>query len=208
MGPLSKDGGTFGWGGKAVELFAAGARARLSAVQSVFGGLGAPQAPLGGVSAPSAFNPAVSVASAHASAASAFGGDTYQTTLVIPASPPPNGLQALERASFYQRSGILEPEAPTSMNTGGFVTGLTYDGTDLVPSDGSFVLWISKGLNDAPEVRGQDVTVPALTGQVARNRVANRLPIELSGWVLAQTDPVSAGVAQFRQTVRALQGAV
>jgi hypothetical protein len=37
------------------------------------------------------------------------GGDTINNNvqLVIPANPPPNGLEALERASFYLRSGII-----------------------------------------------------------------------------------------------------
>jgi TP901 family phage tail tape measure protein len=43
------------------------------------------------------------------SASRTMGGNTYSTTLVMPAPPTRDPFEALERASFYQRHGIVNP---------------------------------------------------------------------------------------------------
>jgi len=89
------------------------------------------------------------------------------------------------------------------------VIGLTYDGTDIQASNLSVFFQIRRGINEAPTVRGTDITVPALAGRIARNRIVDMLSIELVGQVTtdpAQTDPDDAK-ASYRnnwQTVRAL----
>lgn len=62
------------------------------------------------------------------------------------------------------------------------ITDLTFDGTVLMRDDGLF-LWLRKGAGEVPGVRGVDVVVPARVGRVARNRVADRLLVELEGIV-------------------------
>lgn len=62
------------------------------------------------------------------------------------------------------------------------VVGLTYRGTDIQDTDSTF-LEIVRGLAEVTEVRGVDIVVPAATGRVARNRVADRLGIVLQGFV-------------------------
>lgn len=69
----------------------------------------------------------------------------------------------------------------------GEVTDLTFDSTLLQPSDVSFVMWIETGLQGAPTVRGDDTVIPHLAGRVPRSRQADRLIIELEGYILAET---------------------
>jgi hypothetical protein len=78
--------------------------------------------------------------------------------------------------------------------------GLTYDGTDLQPADLSFHLQIVKGLNETPQVRGIDVTVPALAGRVEANRINDVLPIVLEGFCRA--DPATTTQATARSSYR------
>lgn len=85
-----------------------------------------------------------------------------------------------------------------TLNLGGYVSELTFDGTDLQPDDHSFVLWISRGLTAAPSVRGEDSVVPHAAGRVALSRQADLLRIELDGWIFGATP------AGFRTTQRAL----
>lgn len=68
------------------------------------------------------------------------------------------------------------------MSSDAAVVGLTYRGTDIQDIDGIF-LEIVRGLTEVVEVRGQDLIVPAREGQIVRNRVGHRLPIELRGWI-------------------------
>lgn len=59
---------------------------------------------------------------------------------------------------------------------------LVYDGTSLMRDDGLF-LAIKRGLGEIPVVRGTDTVVPGQTGRTARARVADRMAIELEGYV-------------------------
>ena len=78
--------------------------------------------------------------------------------------------------------------------------GLTFDGTDLQPSDLSFCLWIVSGLNQTPTVRGVDVTVPALAGRIEANRVNDMLPIILEGF--CRGDQTATNTADRREAYR------
>jgi hypothetical protein len=68
------------------------------------------------------------------------------------------------------------------------ITGLTFAGTSLMRDDGVFLM-LKKGAGEIPSVRGVDTIVPGLTGRVFRNRVADRLVLELEGYVQGQEDP-------------------
>lgn len=57
-----------------------------------------------------------------------------------------------------------------------------------------------RGLDDAPEVRGEDTTLPTATGQVPRNRVWDHRTIELQGFIAG----VGASEAEQRADLRAL----
>lgn len=92
-----------------------------------------------------------------------------------------------------------------TLGVGGFVTALEYDGTELQPSSLAHVLWITRGLNDVPLVRGSDDVVPHLVGRLARSRIADVMPIELQGWVLAQGATMDSAVAGFRASVELLK---
>lgn len=61
------------------------------------------------------------------------------------------------------------------------ILGLTFDGTDVQDTDGLFLQIIS-GLFDGLDVRGKDVVVPYLAGQVPRARRADTRRILLVGW--------------------------
>jgi hypothetical protein len=84
--------------------------------------------------------------------------------------------------------------------------GLTFDGTDLQPSDLSVFLQIVHGLNETPSVRGVDVVVPALAGRVEANRVNDVLPIVLEGFCRA--DPSTTTTEDARESYRTNQRAL
>lgn len=69
------------------------------------------------------------------------------------------------------------------MSTDLATIGLTYDLADIQDQDLGIFLEITQGLHEPPEVRGRDVVVPSLAGQVARNRVVHQLKIVLTGIV-------------------------
>lgn len=91
------------------------------------------------------------------------------------------------------------------LEMGGYVTGITYDTTELQPSSQDWVLWIMRGLNDVPSVRGEDDVIPGAPGRVARARQADVRVIELEGWIMAQGATWELAIANFRQSVQALQ---
>lgn len=91
-----------------------------------------------------------------------------------------------------------------SLTAGGYVAG-AYRSAALVHASLDWVLWITRGLNDAPQVRGKDVVVPAAAGRLVRNRVADLLIIELQGYVLGHGVTVADTVANFRASVEALR---
>jgi hypothetical protein len=63
------------------------------------------------------------------------------------------------------------------------VIGLSFDSTDIQQNPIGIFLEIKRGLYEGPEVRGEDTVVPARTGRIARNRMADRWVIELEGYV-------------------------
>lgn len=68
------------------------------------------------------------------------------------------------------------------MTSAAAVVGLTYRGTDIQDVDGIY-LEIYRGLIEPVEVRGQDLIVPAYSGQIVRNRLGHRKGIGLRGWI-------------------------
>ena len=81
------------------------------------------------------------------------------------------------------------------------VIGVTYSGTDVQLADFSIFLEITQGLNETPQVRGSDITVPALAGRITGNRVNDIVPIVLEGWVGA--DPAQLTTATARTSCQA-----
>lgn len=87
------------------------------------------------------------------------------------------------------------------------VVGLVYDTVDLQASDFRLFLEIERGLNEPVEVRGRDTLVPGRAGRIARARVADRLDIELRGFVFgagANETAQRSDFAALRQIVRNL----
>ncbi len=80
------------------------------------------------------------------------------------------------------------------MTTNAAAIGLTFHGVDIQDLDGIY-LELVRGVNEVAEVRGVDLVVPSRPGQIKRNRVRHRLPIELRGWI--------RGVASSEATDRA-----
>jgi len=78
--------------------------------------------------------------------------------------------------------------------------GLTFDSTDVQRSDLSWFLWIEKGLDEMPSVRGEDTVVPGLGGRFEGTRVNDLLPIELRGQVTA--DPALTDMTARRSSWR------
>ena len=60
---------------------------------------------------------------------------------------------------------------------------ISYDGTDVQTSDLGIHLEIVAGLDDSPDIRGQDVTVPYLDGRVVQPRRFDKRRILLEGFV-------------------------
>lgn len=83
------------------------------------------------------------------------------------------------------------------------IIGLTFKGTDVQVLDGLF-LEITQGLDDSPEVRGKDVTIPSAPGQLARPRVFHSRKPVLSGWVRGAGSTTADIQASYRTNVRAM----
>lgn len=90
------------------------------------------------------------------------------------------------------------------MSTAAAPVGLTYRGTDIQDLDGIF-LEIVRGLVEIPEVRGVDLVVPSRQGQIRRNRVRHRMPIELRGWIRGTGANEAAQRADFAGNRAAFQ---
>lgn len=93
------------------------------------------------------------------------------------------------------------------MSNGAAVIGLTFESVDLQRADFSVFLEVKRGLNELPEVRGKDTTVPGLTGRYFRNRVADRRELELVGYVsgYSASPGESAERRDFRHRVEELR---
>jgi hypothetical protein len=87
------------------------------------------------------------------------------------------------------------------------VIGLTFKNVDIQRADFSIFLELKRGLNEGPETRGKDTVVPGLTGRYWRNRVADRRPLELVGYVSgADASPAEAALRRdFRHRVEELR---
>lgn len=81
------------------------------------------------------------------------------------------------------------------------VVGLTYSGTDIQNIDGLF-LEITQGLNDAPTVRGIDVTVPGRDGQIVRPRRFHERRLLLAGFVRGSGADDATQRIYYRANVR------
>jgi hypothetical protein len=82
---------------------------------------------------------------------------------------------------------------------------LTFNAVDIQDFDGLF-LEITQGLGDSPDVRGIDVTVPALAGQVIRPRKYHQRKIILSGFVRGTGALHDDRLASYRSNVRIMLG--
>jgi len=94
------------------------------------------------------------------------------------------------------------------MSNAAAVIGLTFKSVDIQRADFSIFLEIGRGLNELPEVRGKDTTVPGLTGRYFRNRVADVRKILLVGYVSGAeaTTPVESELRRdFRHRVEELR---
>jgi hypothetical protein len=90
------------------------------------------------------------------------------------------------------------------MSSAAAVIGLTYRGTDIQALDG---LWLEivRGLDDIPTVRGRDTTVPGRAGRIPRNRIGDRLELELEGWIAGVGATEALARADYRTNVIAMQ---
>lgn len=91
------------------------------------------------------------------------------------------------------------------MTNGAASIGVTYDGTDCQDSDPGLFLEITRGINETIEVRGIDVVVPGLAGQIPRLRIGDSLRIVLSGFVAGAGMDLAAQKADFRSTMLAVR---
>jgi hypothetical protein len=79
------------------------------------------------------------------------------------------------------------------------------DGVDLTRSDMRILMMVTKGLNEVPEVRGEDTVVPSLNGRIPRNRRQDRLVIEAQGWVMGAGASETAQLTDFRGLIESIR---
>lgn len=82
--------------------------------------------------------------------------------------------------------------------------GLTYDGVDLQPADLGYHLYLVSGLDDSPDVRGEDVTIPYLAGRLARPRRFDHRRIILEGFARGLGSDQATSRADYRAVRRGL----
>lgn len=63
------------------------------------------------------------------------------------------------------------------------LTDLTYESVDLQRDDLAVHFDVVSGLNDGLTVRGEDTTIPAMDGRVARNRKKDTRTVVLAGFL-------------------------
>lgn len=78
------------------------------------------------------------------------------------------------------------------------VVGLTFRGVDIQRGDFGIFLEIVRGLEELPETRGKDTIIPALAGRMYRNRVVDRLMVELRGMVVGNGSSESVARSDLR----------
>ena len=76
---------------------------------------------------------------------------------------------------------------------------------DLQTAKVYFDVW--QGFNEHPEVRGQDDVIPGLPGRYRRNRVDDRLIVELRGHIRGVGATKAARATDFRASVAACKAA-
>ena len=84
----------------------------------------------------------------------------------------------------------------------------TYDGTSLVQVTSSVprvVIGLVGGLDDSPEVRGDDTTIPGAAGKVPRDRVWDHRTIELEGFIAGVGATHAAQAADIRSLLETLR---
>ena len=91
------------------------------------------------------------------------------------------------------------------MTYGAYPTSITANGTDLTRSDGRLIFRVTRGINEVPEVRGQDVIVPGLGGRIPMTRRLDRLIIEAAGMVMGAGADETVQRADFRALVEILR---
>lgn len=91
------------------------------------------------------------------------------------------------------------------MTTPVAIVPVMYDSVDLCPDDLSMFFRITQGLNEPPDVRGVDVVVPGLDGQVTRPRRVDTLRIVLFGHVMGVGADQATRQAAFRTKIRYLR---
>lgn len=84
-------------------------------------------------------------------------------------------------------------------------TGILANGTDLTRTDGRIIFRITRGLDDVPEVRGEDVVIPRAPGRFATNRRMDRLIIEAEGFVMGTGLDESTQRSDFRTSIEILR---
>lgn len=84
----------------------------------------------------------------------------------------------------------------------GAIIPVTFDAVDLCPDDLSAFLQITQGLNETPEVRGQDIVIPYLAGQASRPRRAHALKIVLTGFIRGIGATETDRRVSYRTTMR------
>ena len=83
--------------------------------------------------------------------------------------------------------------------------GLTWDRTGAYAlQTGKVFFDLVQGFDAFPSTRGQDDVIPGLPGRVRRNRVDDRLIIELRGWVRGEGEDAIERQEDFRASVTAL----
>lgn len=82
---------------------------------------------------------------------------------------------------------------------------LTFAGVDVQHDDFGIFLEITQGLNEGPEVRGQDFVIPSVVGRTATNRKADRRRILLSGIVRGNGTTHADQQADYRDMVETFQ---
>lgn len=91
------------------------------------------------------------------------------------------------------------------MSHPGYATSLTANGFDLTRSDGRILFYPTRGIDEVPEVRGEDVVVPGLAGRFATNRKLDRLTIEATGMVMGSGATEALQRSDFRALVEQIR---
>jgi len=84
-------------------------------------------------------------------------------------------------------------------------TAIVANGTDLTRSDGRLIFYVTRGLDEVPEVRGEDTIVPSLNGRIPRSRRLDRFPIEAMGWVMGAGSGETAQRTDFVSLMESLR---